>query len=72
MKLIPSYFFATLFIGVLVVYLLAPNPRIVLKNPTPETAGEVTYVDDRGVCYQYQKEKVVCPIDPTLKPVVYE
>ena len=72
MKIDLSYFFLTLFLGIFIVYVTAPKPRVVIKNPTPSNAGKITYVDDNGVCYKYQKKEIMCPLDPTVHVVGFK
>lgn len=64
-KIIPLYFFLALFIGFLYVYMTAPKPKIVIKYPTLENAGKITYVDDNNVCYRYQKTEIPCSTNGT-------
>lgn len=59
----PWIFMLSFGVGVLIVYVMRKEPRVVIKYPTPENAGKVTYVDDVGVCYKYQAHEVPCPED---------
>jgi len=54
--IIPLYVFLGLFIGILISYILSPEPEIIIQHPTPENAGKILYLDDQGVCYRYQKK----------------
>lgn len=54
------YFIISFALGILVVYLLAPAPDVVVRFPTPYNAGKVTYEDRAGTCYQYSATKVEC------------
>ncbi len=56
-------FFVALGIGALLVYMFAPSPKVVIRWPTPENAGKVTYIDKKGVCYKYKASKVPCTHD---------
>jgi len=62
-KIIPKYFFASLFIGLLIGYMTTPEPTIIIKYPTPYNVGQITYKDDADVCYKYRMEKQTCPKD---------
>ena len=55
-------FFASLILGLLVVYFTVPSPTYITKFPTPFNSGRVLYVsdDDDGGCFKYVAEKVVC------------
>lgn len=59
----PFYFLVGLAVGLLYTYLTAPKPQIIFKYPTPDNAGNVTYVDDAGVCYRYKVTRQSCPAD---------
>ena len=59
----PIYFLIAFSIGLLFTYLTAPKPTIVIKYPTPENAGKITYRDDADVCYKYKVLETACPID---------
>ena len=56
----PIAFFISLFIGFLVAYSIMPQPKIIVKYPTPENAGKVIYMDNKGVCYKYTSKEVKC------------
>jgi len=72
MKIIPLYFWVSLFVGMMLTYTTAPNPHVIIKNPTSDNAGKITYVDDNNVCYRYEKKEVICPMDPTIQTVQFE
>lgn len=55
------YFFGAFFIGMFLVYVMAPTPEVILRYPTPQNAGKVVYQDSADVCYTYQSEEVKCP-----------
>ena len=54
------YLFLFLFIGMLIMYLIAPEPQIIIKHPT-KTDTETIYIDGNNVCYKYYIENVKCP-----------
>ena len=60
MEIIPIYFILTLLISFLVLYLFAPDPKIIIKYPNMNSDVSDMYVDDNNVCYQYHKTKVNC------------
>ena len=62
----PVFFVAALAIGLLYTYLTAPKPTLVIRYPTPDNAGKITYRDDADVCYKYKVVPTVCPADSTL------
>jgi hypothetical protein len=47
-------------IGIVGIYFVKPQEVVVMKYPTPENAGKVTYRDKNGVCYKYDAKKVEC------------
>jgi hypothetical protein len=57
-QIITFYVVLGLFFGVMFMYILAPSPKIILKEPTLENCGKVTYIDNDGVCYKYKKKKI--------------
>jgi len=50
-------------IGMLLMAVTKDEPTVVYKYPTPYNTTGITYVDNAGQCYQYQSDKVVCPVD---------
>ena len=48
-----------MFIGFLLVYITAPKPQLIIKNPTLTDLNN-TYVDDNNVCYKYKAVEVSC------------
>jgi len=57
------YFITSLAIGLLLAYLLTPQPEVIIKYPTPDNAGKIIYKDVNDVCYKYKANEVVCPSD---------
>lgn len=71
MKFYPLYFFIALFIGFFLIYVVTPPPKLVLKNPNPQNAKDITYIDDNNVCYRYKKKQIDCPLDPKINIINY-
>lgn len=65
LRIRPLYFFAALAVGLLFTYLLAPQPTVVVKFPTPFNAGKVVYRDATEGCFKFNAAKVPCPADGT-------
>ena len=59
----PFYFIVSFAFGIFLSYIFTPKPKIVIKYPTPQNAGKITYVDDGGVCYRYEAIETKCPED---------
>jgi len=57
-RLIPMYFFGSLFISFLILYLILPQPKVIFKHPLTSPS---VYIDKSGVCYDYKKMDVKCP-----------
>ena len=56
-------FFISLFIGILITYVLAPPKKYVIAYPTPETSNEKVYRDKADTCYKFKTDEVQCPTD---------
>jgi hypothetical protein len=56
-------------IGLIGVALIEPAPELVIRWPTPQNAGLVTYLDRASNCYEYQAKKVKCTTDAMSIPV---
>lgn len=50
-------------VGLCIVYVVTPIPKIVYKNPTPYNTDKVVYKTDNQVCYKYRVQPVDCPED---------
>lgn len=59
-KLNIFYFIVSFSIGLFFCYITQPQPEIVIKFPSPNNAGKVTYKDKDGQCYVYKADKVSC------------
>ena len=62
----PFPFFAAIFFGLMMCYILTPTPRIVFKHPTPENVNDVIYKDNSNNCYKYEVDEVKCPKNKDL------
>ena len=58
MKLLPIYFISSMFLTMLVLYLLYPEPEVMIKHPSPDQSVSDVYVDDNNVCYRYYRQEV--------------
>lgn len=58
MKLIPLYFILSMFITMMIIYIFSPNPQALIKYPTPTENFSCTYIDDKGICYKYQRKEI--------------
>ena len=58
MKVIPLYFILAVFSTMLVLYLVQPEPDVLIKYPSPQLTMSDVYVDNDGVCYRYKRQEV--------------
>lgn len=49
-----------IFLGVWIIYLLIPSLAIIIKYPTLENVGKITYIDKNGQCYKYYVKEIPC------------
>ena len=61
MYILPLYFLISFCIGIFLVYISTPKPKIIIKYPTPQNAGKIIYKDNSGLCYKYLAKEVKCP-----------
>lgn len=47
-------------LGLFIVYIITPPPRIILKYPTIDNIQNTTYIDENGQCYKYFATEVPC------------
>ena len=62
-------FFVAFCAGVLFVCLVEAKPEIIVRWPTPDNAGLVTYVDRANNCYEYESKEVACTADAKNIPI---
>ena len=60
MKITLFYFIVSLAIGIMILYIIHPQPKIVIKYPTIDNMSKTIYKDDKGTCYNYKKEEIDC------------
>jgi hypothetical protein len=60
LTVIPIYFIIALASSFLILYMIAPMPKIVVKHPDPSQVKSDLYMDDNGVCYRYKRVQVKC------------
>lgn len=60
-----KYFIMAFAFGILIVYVTAPPPLIVVKFPSPVNADKLVYRASNDECYKFQAEKKECPLDTT-------
>ena len=60
MEIIPEYFIYSIFITVIILYTIYPNPKIILLKPSVNDEKSVTYKDENDVCYRYHRKEIPC------------
>lgn len=58
MNLDIMYLIVSLFLGMFAVYILTPEPYVVMKYPDYDT--NTLYIDENKVCYKYYPKRVKC------------
>lgn len=58
-------FFVSFILGIIFITYYSPDKRTIYVYPTPETAGEVQYVDAAGNYFEMIQEKTQCPANKT-------
>jgi hypothetical protein len=54
-------FLISLAVGLLFVYISAPDPTIIYIYPTPDNAQKIKYKDKAANCFQFTADEVTCP-----------
>jgi hypothetical protein len=62
-KLNYLYLVASFAIGLVIMMITVPRPRVVIKFPTPETADEHVYHGSSRSCYKIAADEEDCPVD---------
>ena len=47
-------------IGLFIIYIITPPPKIVIKYPTIDNIENTTYVDENNQCYRYYASEIPC------------
>lgn len=47
-------------LGLFIIHLTTPPPKIVIKYPTIDNIEHTTYVDENGQCYRYIAKEIKC------------
>ena len=59
--ILPLPFIVSFSIGMLMCYILAPEPEIVFKHPNPNNVETTIYKNGDKDCYKYEVQEVSCP-----------
>lgn len=58
MTIIPIYMIMSIFITLLIMYLLYPEPIVIIEYPNIKNKVSNVYTDDNGIKYRYYREKL--------------
>jgi hypothetical protein len=58
MQIIPEILIGTLFITMFIMYMINPEPEVIIKHPSPDQEKSDVYVDTNNVCYRYYRKEV--------------
>lgn len=61
MEIITFYFLCAMLVTFIILYLLYPTPRIIVKYPSIKNTVSDLYIDENDVCYRYHKKEIPCP-----------
>lgn len=61
MQLLAIYFILSMFITLLIMYIIYPAPKIILKEPNIKEPMSNLYIDKNRVCYRYHRKEINCP-----------
>lgn len=54
-------FALSLFVGLFLVYITSPKPRIILKYPNLKNVDNSNFVDENNNCVKFSAKEVACP-----------
>ena len=53
-------FASSLFVGLFLVYVTSPKPRIILKYPNLKNVNNLNFVDENNNCVKFSPKEVDC------------
>ena len=63
MEIYISYFLMSFFLTYLLIYMIYPKPKVILKYPSLDQEISDLYIDNNNTCYRYHKTQIKCPVD---------
>lgn len=58
MKLLPIYLMTSMVVVMFILYIIYPEPVVMVKYPDPKEEFSDVYVDDNNVCYKYKRNEI--------------
>ena len=62
MRIIPAYIALGIFVTLIILYFISPQPKVLLVTPNVNEKMSQLYQDDHDVCYRYKREEVNCQV----------
>lgn len=59
-------FIASLVLGLLFLYFIGTDEKVIYVYPSPENCGKTQYEDKAGNCFKYNSTEIKCPSDTSL------
>jgi len=59
-----TFFIVSFAIGVFLIYSLGPEKKEIVVYPSEDTLKKIQYQDDAQQCFDFNIEKIQCPINP--------
>lgn len=53
-----KYMIISAFITMFILYLINPNPRVIIRMPDPKNETSDMYVDENGIYYKYHRKRI--------------
>ena len=63
-KIYVNVFLYSLAVGILLIYLMGEDRKVVYVYPNNTTYSDILFSDKSNQCYQYKPTYVKCPADP--------
>ena len=56
--------------GLISCYVMAPTPKLVMKFPSPQNAGNILYRDNADTCFTFRADRVKCTKNAKSQPIL--
>jgi len=58
MEILYIYLFVSIFVSFIILYMLHPKQKIIIKYPSIDDPISDLYIDDNNVCYRYHRKEL--------------